>query len=178
MLIGEIEGSVTTSGFTFRAYKEIRKFDFVAVKSGEDEEDEEEKWILAQVDKVKKHPDGKTEGEAKIIGYKEKGMLKKPRHVVKPESMVYKADQELITEMLGLDQEGLYIGRLETNPDISINLDPDNLFKHIAVLAKTGFGKSYTLGVLVEELLEKDYPVIVVDPHGEYRTLSESNEYL
>lgn len=176
MLIGEIEGSVTTSGFTFRAYKEIRKFDFVAVKSGEDEEDEEEKWILAQVDKVKKHPDGKTEGEAKIIGYKEKGMLKKPRHVIKPESMVYKADQELITEMLGLDQEGLYIGRLETNPDISINLDPDNLFKHIAVLAKTGFGKSYTLGVLVEELLEKDYPVIVVDPHGEYRTLSESND--
>ncbi len=51
----------------------------------------------------------------------------------------------------------------------------DIVSQHVSVIASTGAGKSYTVGVLVEELL-KPYnmaPVLVFDPHGEYSSLSE-----
>jgi DNA helicase HerA-like ATPase len=44
---------------------------------------------------------------------------------------------------------------------------------HLAILASTGAGKSYTAGVLVEELM-RSYnraAVLIVDPHGEYDTM-------
>lgn len=172
MLIGELVGDVSTDTFTFEAYKEIKKFDFVAVKNPK----EGKEWILAQVDSVKKSPEGKTECVAKIIGYREKGMLKQPRHVIKPDSMVYRADEDVIAETLGLTKDGCYMGRLETNPDIRIFVDPTDLYKHIAVLAKTGAGKSYATGVLIEELLEQGYPLVIIDPHGEYHSLAHPND--
>ena len=51
----------------------------------------------------------------------------------------------------------------------------DIVSQHISVIASTGAGKSYTVGVLVEELL-KPYnmaPVLIFDPHGEYSSLGE-----
>jgi DNA helicase HerA-like ATPase len=51
----------------------------------------------------------------------------------------------------------------------------DIVSQHISVIASTGAGKSYTVGVIVEELL-KPYnmaPVLIFDPHGEYSSLSE-----
>lgn len=50
---------------------------------------------------------------------------------------------------------------------------------HIAILAGTGSGKSYTAAVLIEELL-KPYnraAVLIADPHGEYATLQEMEEH-
>ncbi len=46
---------------------------------------------------------------------------------------------------------------------------------HLAILAGTGSGKSYTAGVLIEELLlpYNRAPVLIFDPHGEYSTLEE-----
>jgi hypothetical protein len=49
------------------------------------------------------------------------------------------------------------------------------LTKHVAVLAKSGAGKSYSVGVLIEEILEKNVPLVIIDPHGEYATLSQPN---
>ncbi|HAA54043.1 MAG TPA: hypothetical protein DCE42_04775 [Myxococcales bacterium] len=49
---------------------------------------------------------------------------------------------------------------------------------HLAILAGTGSGKSYTAAVLVEEML-KHYnraAVLIADPHGEYSTLQELEE--
>lgn len=46
---------------------------------------------------------------------------------------------------------------------------------HLAILASTGSGKSYTAGVLIEELM-RPYncaAVLIIDPHGEYHTLTE-----
>lgn len=51
----------------------------------------------------------------------------------------------------------------------------DMISQHLSIIASTGAGKSYTVGVLVEELL-KPYnmaPVLIFDPHGEYSTLGE-----
>lgn len=43
--------------------------------------------------------------------------------------------------------------------------------KHLAVIAATGGGKSYLVGVLCEEFLKMNTPVVIIDPHDEYRTL-------
>jgi DNA helicase HerA-like ATPase len=49
----------------------------------------------------------------------------------------------------------------------------DVVSTHLAILASTGAGKSYTAGVLVEELMMpfNRAAVLIVDPHGEYDTL-------
>ena len=183
MELGTVEGSVNTDRFRFEAHRDVEKFDFVTVKANTDETD----WLLAQIDEVEKKPikddekvdsGYKTIASASIIGYRYKGMLKKPRSVIEPDSIVYYADQSLISDVLGLDENGLYMGHLVTNPDINIYMDPEELYKHVAVLAKTGYGKSYTVSVMIEELLEKDYPVIIIDPHGEYSSLAVPSEDL
>lgn len=137
MQLGTIEGEVNTESFKFRATEEVAKFDFVSVKSNE-------KWILAQVDEVTKKSGGETIAEANIIGYRDKGMTRAPRQVIEPDSIVYSADQDLISETLGLNDNGLRVGNLETNPDIDIFVNPEDFYKHFAVLAQTGAGKCVT----------------------------------
>jgi len=168
MKLGTIEGEVDTSRFRFRAVEEVGKFDFISVKSNDN-------WILAQIEEVTKQPDGETIASASIIGYRDKGLTKAPRQVIEPDSIVYEADQDLISETLGLKDEGLRIGNLETNPDIGIRVNAEDLYKHFAVLAQTGAGKSYLSGVLIEELLQNDFPILILDPHGEYSSLSKPN---
>ena len=168
MQLGTIEGEVNTSNFKFRATEEVGKFDFVSVKSND-------RWILAQVDQVTKHSDGETIAQANIIGYRDKGMTRAPRQVIEPDSIVYSADQDLISETLGLNDDGLRVGNLETNDDINIFVNPEDFYKHFAVLAQTGAGKSYLTGVLMEEMLEQDFPVMIIDPHGEFSSLQDPN---
>jgi hypothetical protein len=43
--------------------------------------------------------------------------------------------------------------------------------KQVGVFGRTGSGKSYTAGVLAEELFEYEQPMVIVDPHGEYASL-------
>ncbi|MFP4529749.1 MAG: ATP-binding protein [Halodesulfurarchaeum sp.] len=45
-----------------------------------------------------------------------------------------------------------------------------------AIFGKSGSGKSNTASVVVEELLEKGFPVLIVDIEGEYATLSDRYE--
>lgn len=47
-----------------------------------------------------------------------------------------------------------------------------------AILGKSGSGKSNTASVVVEELLEAGYPVLIVDTDGEYYGLKEEYELL
>ena len=51
----------------------------------------------------------------------------------------------------------------------------DIVSQHVSIIASTGAGKSYTVGVLVEELLKpcNMAPVLIFDPHGEYSSLGE-----
>jgi DNA helicase HerA-like ATPase len=49
--------------------------------------------------------------------------------------------------------------------------------KHVSILAKTGGGKSYMTGVLVEELLKHEgVTVMIIDPHGEYTSLRDPGQ--
>lgn len=170
MQLGRISGSVTTTEFSFKAEARVKKLQYIALK------DFEGRWILAYVDSIVKYPN-KTLANAKVIGYRDqRGFLRQVAVPFEPETPVYSAEEDLIRSTLGLKKEGLYVGHL-TGYDIKVNLPIKHLItKHIAILAKSGAGKSYAAGVLLEELAESNVPVVVFDPHGEYSTLVRKNE--
>jgi len=173
MLVGRIIGKTSPEWFHFEVTNIIRKMDFIAVR------DPERHWVLGRVEGLIQERD-KTIASVSVIGYTDKGgVVKTPRMPFKPGSYVYRADDGLIKKVLGLKSSGFYIGLLEGSESLKVYLDPKMLItKHLAVLAKSGFGKSYFIGVLLEEFIENKIPAVVVDPHGEYMTLREPNKKL
>ncbi|MBC7128699.1 MAG: ATP-binding protein [Thermoplasmatales archaeon] len=161
--IGEIvEG--TTSYFIFKAIKEIKKLDYVCVFH--------ENKILSQIWEIFNRSDG-TFAKANIIGStEERYMVRTPFSVGEK---VYRADEETIKKIIGIENEGIYIGILK-DMNIKVFLSPETLIqKHICILAKSGSGKSYTMGVIIEEFIKKGDAILIIDPHGEYTSLRHPN---
>src|ERR671916_123405 len=75
-------------------------------------------------------------------------------------------------EETGSAHMGSLLTRSEGEVPVVLSIK-DVVSTHLAILASTGAGKSYTAGVLVEELMRpyNRASVLVVDPHGEYDTL-------
>jgi uncharacterized protein len=104
-----------------------------------------------------------------------------PRIPPQPGDPIYLASSETLSQMLSprkLAETGsAHIGSLLTREpgDVPVVLSvKDVVSTHLAILASTGAGKSYTAGVLVEELMQpyNRASVLIVDPHGEYHTMS------
>jgi len=169
MILGKITGRTSTNEFTFLATAPVKKFNYVQVMI-------ERKYVLAQIIEVRKE-NRQTIAECSVIGYREDGKLNRLRVPLEPSTEVLKPDKEFIISTLGLEKEnGAYIGTLENYPDIKVNLDLKKLLTHkVAILARTGSGKSYTASVLIEEILEKNIPLLIIDPHGEYSSLKYPN---
>ena len=169
MQLGTVIGKTTTRSFSFEAEARIRKTDYLSVK------DPEGNWILAGIDKIT--TDGtKTRADASVIGFRDnRGFLKTPNVPFAPGSPVFAAETQFIKGIIGLKDSGAYIGLLD-GYDLKVRLPIENLIKkHISVMAKTGTGKSYLTGVIMEELAENRVPVVIIDPHGEYFTLQSAN---
>lgn len=103
------------------------------------------------------------------------------RRLPPPGAKVYRADDQLLQQVLNKKPPhapgSAHIGSLLLRDEgaVPISLDVKELVStHMAILAGTGSGKSYTAGVLVEELLlpKNRAAVLIFDPHGEYHTLS------
>ncbi len=170
MLLGKISGRITTKSVSFDADARVRKLDYVSIK------DPEGRWILANIDSVTRY-ETKTKVTARIVGYRDsRGFLKTPKIPFAPSTPVFSAPKDFIRQTLGLNRSGAYMGLLE-GYDIRVMLNTEHMIrKHISILAKTGAGKSYAGGVLLEELAEAKMPVVVIDPHGEYKTLRLNNK--
>ncbi|HIK35718.1 MAG TPA: DUF87 domain-containing protein [Thermosynechococcus sp. M98_K2018_005] len=104
------------------------------------------------------------------------------RRLPLPGAKVYLAEDELLRRVLNKKKPEVpgaaHIGSLLLREEgaVPIVLDVKELVStHVAILAGTGSGKSYTAGVLVEELLspKNRAAVLILDPHGEYHTLAQ-----
>jgi len=103
-----------------------------------------------------------------------------PRIPPDPGDQCMLASSQTLTGMLSskkLAEAGsAHIGSLLTREqdEVPVVLSvKDVVSTHLAILASTGSGKSYTAGVLVEELMNvyNRAAVLIVDPHSEYKTL-------
>jgi hypothetical protein len=186
-LVGRIFGEASSTEFSFVVFepKEVKRTDYVKVWNDSDG------WVIAQVLDIIATTDLKESdalkgreaekeayiAKAYVIGSRDdKGLLRVPKTPFVPGENVFKADKEMIVEVLGLKRDGVYIGLIE-DTDIRVNLDANSLVqKHCCILAKTGSGKSYTAGVIIEELIERGVPLFIIDPHGEYASLKEPND--
>ena len=115
--------------------------------------------------------------KARTLGYlveiEERKEILMPRRAIYPGNEVYIAPDNLVSEFFSYPaDEGLHIGYLISRPTIPVYISINGFKRHLAILAQTGAGKSYTVGVLVEELLAKGATVIVIDPHADYVFLS------
>ncbi|XHX78044.1 MAG: ATP-binding protein [Stenomitos frigidus ULC029] len=117
-----------------------------------------------------------------VVGYFDPNLgFMNPRRTPNPGAKVYLADDVMLRRVLNKKQPGevgaAHIGSLLLREsDVPVALDVKELVStHMAILAGTGSGKSYTAGVLIEELLlpHNRAAVLIFDPHGEYHTLAE-----
>lgn len=191
--VGVIYGDVGSTEFNFTVDgHSVRKFDYVSAPHREG-------YILAQIMDIKRYSDLKFEDAstlksseeipffksdvsayADVIGYRDKrGHLLVPRTPFEVGSKITRAEEGLIRHVLGLHADkksGAYVGLLKGH-SLPVYLNIDLLVqKHICILAKTGGGKSYACGVLIEELLKKKVPMVVIDTHGEYTSLRRPNK--
>ncbi len=123
------------------------------------------------------------EVSATVLGvYDENFGFVNPRLPPDPGVEIYLAEDELLERVISRKKKdeigSAYVGNLLNRQEgnVRVFLDVAELAsKHLAVLAATGSGKSYTVGVILEEMMGRNNRgcVLVIDPHGEYGTIDE-----
>ena len=190
--VGIIYGDVGTTQFKCNITGHIEQTDYVQMRH------ENVGWVLGQVDTINRKTDLSLEkaqemaegremdikelvfAAINVIGYRdERGLLQVPRTPFKAGEIVYRASEELIRDVVGLKddpEKGAYIGLLNGH-NIKIYLDINNIVqKHMSVLAKTGAGKSYITGVIIEEMMKHGVTLLIIDPHGEYSSMKKEGD--
>jgi DNA helicase HerA-like ATPase len=82
---------------------------------------------------------------------------------------VYIAGDDFLKGFFTKDIEsGLDIGSLITRSSVPVNLDPNGLRRHLAIIAQTGAGKSYLTGLVIEQVLQLGGTVLIFDPNSDY----------
>ena len=185
--VGTIYGNVGTSNFDCRVCAHLERSEYVMVNH------EDYGYVLCQVgnlirksnlslEKSLNVPEG-TEirdvitAHIDVIGYRdERGLLLTPRTTFKAGSDVVRADPAFIKKVLGLEvnpKTDGYIGILHGhNIPIALNIN-ELIQRHACILAKTGGGKSYMSGDIIEELMKHNVTCMIIDPHGEYGAMRD-----
>ncbi len=171
MILGRIIGKASTTYFQFLVTSaQTKKFQFIQINHPE------YGYVLGQVMELERSAEEML-AKCNIIGYKDlDGHIKGIRTPFSIGNEVLEAEDSFIKSVIELEGvDGGYIGNLE-GKNIKVNLDLQKvLTKHLCVLAKSGAGKSYAVSGIIEEILEKKVPILVIDPHGEYSSLKFPN---
>ncbi len=189
-VVGIIYGDVGTTTFKCSVTGHLEKAEYIMVPHEAcgmvlGQVDSMERKTNLSLDKAKLMAEGqhvnieeRVSAMITMLGYRDdRGLLQVPGTPFKAGSPVLAADDELIRDVIGIKEDartGAFIGMLNGH-DIRIELDINSMVqKHVSVLAKTGGGKSYMTGVILEELMKHDVTVLIVDPHGEYNSMVDS----
>src|SRR5262249_43222310 len=116
-------------------------------------------------------------GTIELIGYRDSvtGEIRLPRRPLDPGAKVLGVSYDFLRRFYEFSEDtSIHIGNLvgyeKGREAVPIFLDVNTLAtEHVAVLAMTGSGKSYTVGRIIERLVaQMNGTVVVFDPHGEY----------
>lgn len=91
---------------------------------------------------------------------------------VQPAAEVLYPPPESVKQLLAAGIEGhtpLHIGTLIARADVDVSISADRLVaRHMAILAMTGGGKTVATRRILRELIAIGYPLLIIDPHGDY----------
>jgi uncharacterized protein len=173
-VIGRIEGKTTPHAFSFLTEHPVEALEYLSVR---DEVRGEIQTVLCQARTLERTGDA-IKVTCTVIGMVDGSGVAPVRSPLRVGIDVSLADPALIMRAVKLrdDSVSALLGRIEATT-IAVRADLQELLsKHLAVLAKTGAGKSYTVGVLLEEIIEQKIPLVIIDTHGEYSSLRFPND--
>jgi len=94
--------------------------------------------------------------------------LKIPRTPAPPGTEIKIASEKILKKVFKVEN-GLKIGNLISQEDVDVKIDINKMVsRHLAILAMTGAGKSNTVSVLIDGLLEHNGCILIFDMHSEY----------
>lgn len=161
--IAEIDGKTTPFGFKVKLFASIPRKSFLSASHGDID-------YIVSVTKLWNDEMGEF-AECQIIG-------QPPLTPFPLDSIIVKAKPHEIQQALGMDnskEKGLELGEIFGIPNLIATPNVEKLGR-VFITGKSGSGKSYTVGVLIEELMKKHIPLIIIDRHGEYSTLKILDE--
>ncbi len=113
-------------------------------------------------------------GKIKILG-DIKDNLKLPRTPAPPGTPVEIADKKILKDVFKV-KNPLKLGSLINQKDVEVGVNANSILtRHLAILAMTGAGKSNTVSVLIDGMLDYSIPVFIFDMHGEYKDAEFKN---
>jgi DNA helicase HerA-like ATPase len=90
---------------------------------------------------------------------------------VSPGSEVRLPPAEAVKTLLAGDEDThrLYLGFVIGRPDIEVRIKTNAIVaRHMAILAMTGGGKTVAARQIISQLMSARYPLLILDPHGDY----------
>lgn len=139
------------------------------------------------VEKIKQYAPERTEyiiGVARILSWVDTLLDRKeaetPKMPPKPGTPVYEASEQVLSKIFGKrsKEDGrVKLGWLANHPGVEVYVDVDSIVsRHLAILAVTGAGKSNTVFVLVDRIVnELGGTVVLFDLHNEYDDVAGEN---
>lgn len=116
---------------------------------------------------------------AEQLGQGQGGRLDHLRYPPQPATRAYRPESAdiarvVLGELQERQQRALDIGVLANRPEVAVQVDGHAIVtRHLAILAMTGAGKSWTARRVIEQLAQKHYPIVIFDPHGDYTGLAD-----
>ena len=116
-----------------------------------------------------------VKGTVRILGDVDND-LRIPRTPAPPGTEIKVADSKILKEIFQVGDYGLKLGNLITQEEVSVEVNINKMVsRHLAVLAMTGAGKSNTVSVIVDGLLNVNGSVLIFDMHSEYTNTKFGN---
>jgi hypothetical protein len=117
---------------------------------------------------------------AVVVGYFDRSLGEFVNPRVKPLSgtMIETADSQTLADVNRISRGEVgsaHIGKIMgTDCDVVLSVR-ELVSQHLSIIAATGAGKSYTVGVIAEELMSpyNRASLLIFDPHGEYSVLTD-----
>ena len=100
--------------------------------------------------------------------------MQSPQTLPQSGADVFIANKDEIVKTLGLvnnESIGLRIGKTVAGTTTDIILKREAIQRHLFLCGTTGSGKSYAMGVIAEEFVKHDLPIIFIDTQDEYSVL-------
>ena len=102
--------------------------------------------------------------------------MQSPQTLPQSGAEVFIANDDEIVTTLGLakdESSGLRIGETVVGTTTEIILKREAIQRHLFLCGTTGSGKSYAMGVIAEELVKHNVPIVFIDTQDEYSGLVE-----